>query len=307
MIPLTAHVTPGPKTVYDIPPAPLPPDAAIRLQPINPGTNVPDAVTVTMTFPTSIGTVTSTVANVPWDGTAYTISGPQLTAFVTDLIGLLSSNNLLPAPPPPSSFLTTKSISVQPVPKGGVSFAPSTTVNQLNINLQANVVQGKTSALTPPSPATTVSLSSPLTPATKDRTGDPTTRKVGFEAAAPAALAITGQVPAIPHVDGSTMPTPTLPDPILQLPSHVQSLSDKTSALSERTAALSGQVSAALSRPAVPPHTFLVMPHGTPSVNVSVPITNMLNPAKHHGMFRRKAGTPQSPAKPSMLQRMMNP
>jgi hypothetical protein len=320
-VPLSAHATgSGSATAYDLPPTAFAADAHLRLQPINPPSPPPPMVDVTMTFDTSIGTVSRTITNVVWDGNFYTITPTQLTTFAADLLTLLQSNKLIPPPPPPTpnTYLKTKSITVWAIGQP----AASTTVNQLNINLQANLVQGTTSSRARANSRTVVagapsngartaigtlaSRSSAVRGAAREGTGTGSSRD---SSTLPAAF----QEPP-PELDLN--PLGALPPQIEALPtqfqafSHqtsaqLQSLNDKTTAqfksLHDNTAALTKQLSTTVNRLS----TASPVP---PVINVAVPVTNAPQPKKQHrGLFHRQAGTPQNPTKPSLMQRLMNP
>jgi hypothetical protein len=325
-IPLAAHAIPGSKTQYDLPPDALL-NQPIRVQPINPGPNPPPAaVNLTFNFPTAIGTLSMTIANVQFDGTVYAVSSTQLTKFATDLLTLLSSNGLLPPPPPPASYLTAKTVTVQTVPQVGVPSVTSTTVNSFNVNLQANLVPGKTSAvaptptgaalaasapanigarpIAPAAPPLTATSSIPL-PRRVGQTTDSMARRAAFQADAPAVPGLSPVTPNLTLPSGAfvpPVPPPGVPLPpqIEALPTQLQTLSDRTSALSEKTAALTAQVSTVLSRPLAPPqNVVMISPPSPPVVNVTVPVTNQLRTPKHQGFFhRRPAMRPNPLARP---------
>ena len=98
-IPVTAHSV-GTTYTYVIPPAAIAPNVMIKVQPINPGTNIPPTIDLTMQFdtPSNNGTVTETIPGIPWTGQNYTIDSARLTAFATDLVNLLKTNSILPFP-----------------------------------------------------------------------------------------------------------------------------------------------------------------------------------------------------------------
>ena len=147
-IPVSAHLV-GTKYTYVIPPAAFASNIMVRVQPINPGMDIPPMIDVTMQFdtPSNNGTVTEKISGIPWDGQAYTIGPAQLTAFATDLVNLLQTNGLIPVPLPAatSPFLTSKSITIET----GLPNGSSTTVNQLKIIIQPSLIPGSTSALSP--------------------------------------------------------------------------------------------------------------------------------------------------------------
>lgn len=273
----------------------FPPGSQVRIQPTDLTPPLPKAVDIQMTFTVGSGAnvyqlpiIIPNVPLVPADtGDTYIINSDLLDKLATQLFASINANKIAL----PTAALTPKSL-IKPVANpAGPPPATFATTNDLTVNFDQF----------PPSPTSSRDRKESRRALARASDGDdPFVSRTGlrgestFESAAELADPASGLTP-LASTNAGLLDPALIPAPIAEL----REIRDRLEKL---------ETSQPSPAPAPTTQTVITAPQRPPTVNVTVPITNV-SPGKHQGMLHHRASTTGGRQVPStrgpILERLM--
>ena len=304
-------------------PNPFPPGTRIRIQSNDPSRPLPAAINLMAIFPFTNYSLPVKLNNIPLVDDTYVIQGKQLD----DMASQLCKPILATQPSLPIANMTSSSVLIQPAAPAGMVPTTWATTNTLTISIAVTLNPPATSSWSVPVPGGRANATGPAL-ADRTRSGivpprqftergkDPQARRAALEPARPdtptaelpplpseelAGFKLPSLLPASPVPPGFMMPlvlgqTPT-PTPTGSTPLPGGILPPGVT-LPPIIPAVPTPGPVPIPAPAQSSQTMVVVPQRGPTVNVSVPITNMPK-SKSHSLFHRRKSTTMAPASPA--------
>jgi hypothetical protein len=309
---------------YSSTPNPTSTDTRIRIQSNDPSRPLPTAINLFAVFPFGDYSLPVTLKNVPLVDDTYVLDSTMLDSLAQQIYNPIFKNGLKM----PTTALVSRSILIQPVAPAGMVPTTWSTTNTLSVTIYVSLnapptanPQPKASADRPPTDSNNAlaKIGPPRSVTPTGRAKDPLSQRVSLDPARPADLPLLPPEELVgfrlplfqtqsPGPAGATGPLASTVPQGITAPSGL-TVPGLTVTATIPTTPAPGAVP--IPAPSQSSQAVVVVPQRGPTVNVSVPVTNIPKAKPRGGLFHRRQATTMAPASPAasargpLLERLM--